>query len=476
MSPLQEVEEPILSGNVVSATPMQQSNGLLHPKGALRGGLAFDAGLFDYASWLCATTTYNAYWDALVGDALPNCRQIEGAFGPLQQHNLNVPSVYVVDFFHNVEVARTALNIDDVDHTYTVATRAPTGFSAWVSDNATFVVGNCTHSLLARNRDALHFETPCPSRAFTIHIEQTAPLLAAGLYDGDVLFTADNGQTTRIPWTVNVLCFSKLPSLVYERNETNGFQMLAGIDVQGGSLTSSVLHGFQAMTEERATVEDDPQSDFNLAISTCAGDFATATSIACTGLRLYFVDVPADTLLLAGFTEDRFTSGETDDFDLYLHFVPAGCADHTCTVLKASSTTATATERILLKTPGAGRFFWALHAWQTEGPSADVRFYHHHITESSSQAMGSLTVDSSVGTTYILNLSWSVAPNGKIFLAVAALNSVCGTDTFPIILDTADLGTTTAAPTTAACRPAQAPCSINQDCCSIKCFKGKCKA
>jgi hypothetical protein len=358
------------------ADPFDMGAGHVRPNGqANKGsmfqpGLAYDAGLFEYAAYTCGE-------DFGVFSA-GSCDFLEAIGVPSEAYNLNVPSIGIAELAGSQTVTRTVTSVANEKgwRDYTVSVDAPPGYDVVVSPSSFSLKPgqSATYEVTITNVSAPVGEWRFGSLTWqdkTGHYDVYSPIAVKGS-----LFSA--------------------PAAVSGSGEigTTSFDVSFGYT---GSYTAAA-HGLEAATVTSDNVVQDPDQSFNP-----NDGFSNRHDFVLAGAAYLRFRMPPDAV-----------SDPAIDLDLFL-FNPSG-------VQVASSTSGGTDEAIDIVLPVDGTWSLYVHGWQTAGPSADYDLYNWIV---SATPGGSLTIDSAptsatIGSVESVDVSWTGATAGEWHLGAVS--------------------------------------------------------
>ena len=292
-----------------AADPFDVGAGEILPSDAFDPGLAYDAGLFEYAAFSCGNN-YQIFSDG-------SCAFLQSLGLSFDGSELNLPSIGVADLVGAQTVTRTVTAVyNNSGHkTFTVSVDAPPGIDVAVSPS----------SFKLRKGESMSYEI-----TFTVTGGATLDEWAYG----SLTWTDTGGiYSVRSPIAVRPTAFSTL-------GEVDGVADGSG----DGSVDVPVSFGYDG--DYSASVSGIEPSGFG------SGNIAGGTDWWC-------VDLPATVhLRIAMFDEDTSDPG-ADDLDLRAYIGNADCATSTTISFLGSSGGATTEEAVDISDGPAGSY-WAL--------------------------------------------------------------------------------------------------------------------
>mgnify|MGYP001822612066 CR=1 FL=1 len=352
---------------VADADPFDMGAGHVNPGGkANKGsvfepGLAYDAGLFEYAAFTCG---------AELGVFTPGtCAFLESLGVPSDPSNLNLPSIGIAELTGIETVTRTVTSVaeDNGWRTYTPTIEAPPGYTVSVSPSSI---------RLKRGMSA----------SFDVTITNVSAPAGEWRF-GSLTWVANNGLLqARSPIAVKGGLFNA-PEMISGSGETGS----ASFDVNFGYTGSytAAAHGLEAATVSSGNVLQDPDQSFD------PGDgFSDSISVSLSGAALLRFRMPPEATEAGA------------DIDLYL-FGPTGFA--------GSSTNAGTDEAIDIVLPADGTWTIYVHGWSAPGGDSDYDLYSWVV---SATPGGNMSVDSApssatLGAAGTVDISWTGATAGQ---------------------------------------------------------------
>mgnify|MGYP003669294276 CR=1 FL=1 len=362
--------------NATAADPFDMGSGHVNPGGkANKGsvfepGLAFDAGLLEYAAYTCG--------ENLAIFSPGSCAFLEGNGFPTDPSDLNLPSIGINALAGSQTVARTVTSVAKEKgwRTYYPQVSAPLGYRVEVSPA----------SLRLKSGMSASFDVTVAN--------VSAP--AGEWRFGSLTWADQTGHfTVYSPIAVNGALIG-VPDLVTGSGEAGSASFEVGFGYDGPY--TAAAHGLEPATVTSETVVQDPDQAFN------PGDGFS---------NVYTVTVSDAAILKFAMPPEAVASGDVD-LDLFL-YNPVG-------VQVASSTNGGTDEVIEIIDPADGEWTLYVHGWQTAGPSADYDLYGWVV---SATPGGNLSVDNApetavVGNVGTVDVSWTGATTGQWHLGAVS--------------------------------------------------------
>ncbi len=378
-------QDVVKEDGATPADPFDMGAGHIAPGGVstkgsvLEPGLAYDAGLFEYAAYTCGAN--------LGVFTAGTCAFLEGIGIPTDPSDLNLASIGVAELVGTQTVTRTVTSVtrENAKRTYSVAVDPPPGFSVSVSPS----------SLTLKKGETATYE---------VTITNTGATLGTWSF-GSLTWSDDLGfYDVRSPIAVRAFEFAG-------DAEVHGTGTVGSVDVDvafgyvGDYSTGS--HGLVAATETVGNVVDDPANNINVALGTGIG------------VTFHLIPIAADNDLARFSLFDAFTDGN-DDLDLYI-FGP----DTAGFPFVGGSGSATSAEQVDVPFAAPGDYLAVVHGWQTDGPDANYTLFSWDVGADA----GNLTVTGApatvaVGDAATLNVSWAgLAPLTKYLGVISHHNT-----------------------------------------------------
>ncbi len=372
-------QDVVKEDGATPADPFDMGAGHIAPGGVstkgsvLEPGLAYDAGLFEYAAYTCGAN--------LGVFAAGACAFLDSLGIPSDPSDLNLASIGVAELVGTETVTRTVTSVtrERGNRTYSVAVDAPPGFSVSVSPS----------SLTLKKGETATYE---------VTITNTGATLGAWSF-GSLTWSDNLGfYDVRSPIAVRAFEFAG-------DAEANGTGTGGSVDVDvafGYAGDYSVgTHGLVAALTEAGNVVDDPANDINTALG------------SGIGVTFHFIPIAAGNDLTRFSLFDAFTDGN-DDLDLYI-FGP----DTAGFPFVGASGSGTSAEQVDVPFAAPGLYIAVVHGWQTDGPDANYTLFSWDVGAD----VGNLTVlgaptTVAVGDAATLSVSWSALTPGMKYLGV----------------------------------------------------------
>jgi subtilisin family serine protease len=341
----------------------------VHKGSAFQPGLAYDAGLFEYAAFTCGA-------DLGVFTA-GSCAFLESIGVPSDPADLNVPSIGIDGVAGSQTVQRTVTSVADESgwREYTVSVDAPEGFEVTVSPSTI---------RLKKGQSATYFVT----------VTNVSASVGEWQY-GSLTWSDKTGNyDVYSPIAVNAALFGA-PDAVTGSGESGS----ASFDVSFGYTGSyaAAAHGLEPATVISDTVVQDPDQAFDP-----NDGFSNLHQFTTSGAALLRVAIPPE-------------AAEADaDLDIFL-YNPSGS-------LVATSTNGGTDELIDIVLPADGTWSLFVQGWAAPGGDSDYDLYSWII---SATPGGNLSIDSAptsatVGAAEPIDLSWAGAAAGQWHLGAVS--------------------------------------------------------
>ena len=367
---------------VSPADPFDMGAGHVNPggqwtKGSMaEPGLAYDAGLFEYAAYTCGEE-FGVF-------SAGSCAFLESIGVPSEAYNLNYPSIGIAELPGSLTVTRTVTSVAKESgwRTYNVSVDAPSGYAVSVSPS-TFTLKS--------------------GQSVTFDVTITNVSAPAGEWRfGSMTWNDDTGHyNVYSPIAVKAALFSA-PAEVTGSGETGSTSFDVSFGYTGDY--SAAAHGLEPATVTSDTVVQDPDQSFNP-----NDGFSNLHQFNLSGAAFFRIAMPPDSV-----------ADPAIDLDIFV-YNPNG-------VQVASSTSGATNELIDIALPMDGTWSVFVHGWQTAGPSADYDMYSWIV---SATPGGNMTVDSApasatIGSTGAVDVSWTGATAGQWHLGAVSHSDAGG--------------------------------------------------
>jgi subtilisin family serine protease len=350
------------------ADPFDYGSGHVNPGGkankgsAFEPGLAYDAGLFEYAAFTCGMD-----WGVFTPGT---CVFLESIGVPMEPYNLNYPSIGIAELPGSQTVQRTVTSVAKESgwREYSVSVDVPDGYEVTVSPS-TFKLKKGqseTYEVTITNVDA-----PIGEWRF-----------------GSLTWSDKTGQyDVYSPIAVRGALFSA-PAEISGSGESGS----ANFDVSFGYTGSyaAAAHGLEAATVTSDNVLQDPDQTFDP-----TDGFSNLHQFTLSGAAFFRIAMPPE-------------ATEPDaDLDIFV-YNPDG-------VQVATSTSGGTNELVDIFSPMDGTWSVYVHGWMAPGGDSDYDMWTWAI---SATPGGNLSIDSAptaatLGATETIVLSWTGATAGE---------------------------------------------------------------
>ena len=346
----------------------RQGAGHVRPNSAADPGLVYNHGFNDWLAFLCGTTT---------GVNPASCAALAGAGYSFDPSNLNGASIAIGDLPGSQTVTRKVTNVGSVAANYSASVTGMAGFNVVVTPSSFSI-------------------NPGETKTYTVTITNVSALL--NTYVGGQLTWSDGTHTVRSPLVVRPVALGA-PASVSSTGGPINYNVLFGYT---GAFTASA-RGLVAANLTPGVVADDPTDG--------------ACSLASPNAQLIPVVVPAGT------TYARFSLFDADvtpgsDIDL--------CVANSGGTIVGASGSGTSAEQVNLLNPAAGNYTVVVQGWGVPGSSPFVL----HTWLLGSTAAGNMTVSApasaTLGTTGVINLTFSGLTPGVKYLGSVAYSGTAG--------------------------------------------------
>ena len=368
-------QDTVDNDRVSPADPFDDGAGHVDPagqwnKGSIaQPGLAYDAGLFEYAAYTCGAD-FGVFTQG-------SCDFLESIGVPSDASDLNLPTIGIADLAGSQTVLRTVTSVanENGNRTYHVSVDAPDGYTVSV---------NPASFKLKRGQSA----------TYEVTITNVAAPLGEWRF-GSLTWNDELGlYSVRSPIAVKASLFSAPVEV-----EGSGESGSASFDVTFGytGSYSAAAHGLEPATVTSDNVVQDPDQNFDP-----NDGFSNLHQFSLTGAAYFRVAMPPE-------------ATEADaDLDIFV-YDPTG-------TLVASSTSGGTDELVEILLPMDGTWSVFVHGWSTPGGDSDYDMYTWAI---SATPGGNMTIDSapasaSIGATETIDVSWTGATAGEWHLGAVS--------------------------------------------------------
>ncbi len=370
-------QDVVDNDRVSSADPFDMGAGHVDPgqankKGsAFQPGLAYDAGLFEYAAYTCGEG-FGVFTQG-------SCDFLESLGIPSEAYNLNLPSIGVAELAGSQTVVRTVTSVAKENgwRTYNVSVDAPPGYDVAVEPSS---------FRLKRGQTATYYVTITNNGGGPIGEWRFGSLTwsdKTGHYD------------VYSPIAVKGALFSA-PAGVIGSGESGSASFDVSFGYTGGY--DAAAHGLEPATVTTDTVVQDPDQSFNP-----NDGFSNLHQFNLSGAAFFRIAMPPESV-----------ADPAIDLDIYV-YDPNG-------VQVASSTSGATNELVDILLPQDGTWSVFVHGWQTAGPSADYDMYTWVVsaTPGGNMSINSAPTSATIGATETIDISWSGATAGQWHLGAVS--------------------------------------------------------
>jgi subtilisin family serine protease len=368
--------QDVLDNDRVSqADPFDSGAGHVNPggewnKGSVdQPGLAYDAGLFEYAAYTCGED-FGIFSSG-------SCDFLEEIGVPSDASDLNLPSIGIAGLAGSQTVQRTVTSVAKENgwRTYNVSVEAPPGFSVTVEPSSFRLKKGQTE---------------------TYYVTITNESAPAGEWRFGSLTWNEKGGNYRVysPISVSAALFSA-PAVV----EGSGVSGSASFDVSFGYTGNyaAAAHGLVAYVPTSGNIGQDPDQTYPSGDDSPVGVQKIDYTISGAAFVRWKLLIPGD-----------------DDIDLYLE-------DSGGNII-ASSTNGGTDELIELMLPADDTYTMVVHGWSV--PNEPLPYTLHYL-EVPLPSGGSLSLDSApasavIGETGTVDVSWSGLAAGTEYLGAVS--------------------------------------------------------
>jgi subtilisin family serine protease len=357
------------------ADPFDYGSGHVNPGGkankgsAFEPGLAYHAGLYEYAAFTCGMD-----WGVFTSGS---CAFLDSIGVPFEPYNLNYPSIGVANVPGSITVDRTVVSVAKESgwREYNVSVEPPPGFDVTVSPSSFRIK---------------------KGQPVTYHVTITNTGAPSGEWRfGSLTWSDENGHyDVYSPIAVKAALFSA-PAEISGSGESGA----ASFDVSFGYTGSyaAVAHGLEPAVVTSDNVLQDPDLTFDP-----NDGFSNEHQFTLSGATFFRIAMPPE-------------ATEADaDLDIFV-YNPNG-------VQVATSTSGGTNELIDIFSPMDGTWSVYVHGWSSPGGDSDYDMYTWVI---SATPGGNLTIVSapgsaSIGATETIEVSWTGATTGEWHLGAVS--------------------------------------------------------
>jgi len=329
---------------------------------AFEPGLAYDAGLFEYAAFTCGMD-----WGVFTSGS---CDFLESIGVPMDPSDLNVPSIGIAELPGSQTVVRTVTSVAKEKgwRTYNVSVDVPEGYEVTVEPSM----------LRLKSGDTADYEVTITNVG--------API--GEWFFGSLTWNDDTGHyDVYSPIAVRGALFSA-PAETSGSGESGSTSFDVSFGYTGSYATAA--HGLEPATVTSDNVLQDPDQDFDP-----TDGYSNLHQFTLTGAALFRIAMPPE------------ATEEDADLDIFV-YDPDGD-------FYTSSTAGGTNELIDISDPDDGTWSVYVHGWSAPGGDSDYDMYTWAI---SATPGGSLVIDAAptsatLGAVETIDVSWTGATAGQ---------------------------------------------------------------
>jgi hypothetical protein len=381
-------QDVVDNDRVSAADPFDMGSGHVNPgnkvhKGsAFQPGLAYDAGLFEYAAFTCGMD-----WGVFTAGS---CDFLEAIGVPSEPYNLNYPSIGIANVPGSQTVVRTVTSVADDNgwRDYSVSVDAPPGYDVNVSPSS--------FSLK-------------PGHTATYEVTVTNVSAPAGEWRfGSLTWSDATGHyDVRSPIAVKGALFNA-PAEIQGSGESGSTSFDVSFGYTGAY--AAAPHGLVADAPTSGNIGQDPDQ--------------TYPSPDDSPIGVQKITYP---IVGAAFVRWEMVIAGDDDIDLFLE-------DSSGNIIAASTSGGT-DELIELTLPADDTYTMVVHGWSVPNEPLPYTLHYWEVPLASG---GSLSVDSApasatIGATESVDVSWSGLAGGTTYLGAVSHTGDVGIMGFTLV-------------------------------------------
>lgn len=315
-----------------AADPFDVGAGEMMPSYAVDPGLAYDAGLFEYAAFSCENN-YQIFSDG-------SCAFLDSIGIPSDGSDLNLPSIGIGDLAGSQTITRTVTAVynNNGSKNFTVSVDAPPGVDVSVSPS----------SFSLRKGDSISYEV-----TFTLTGSATINEWAFGS-----LTWTDDDENYHVSSPIAVY-----PTAFSYPDQVNGVADGAG----DGSVDVDIAFGYEGVYDAAvAGIE--------------AGFAASSNSSVGVPVEAWCADLLAMTHFRAAMFDEETSDPGNDDLDLEVFYLPNGCGDFTGYQFFGGSYTPTTEESVdVANAPAGGYHVQVYYFAASNGTDSDYTLWFQPV-------------------------------------------------------------------------------------------------
>lgn len=359
-------QDVVKEDGVTPADPFDFGAGHIVPNTAVDPGLVYDAGLFDYAAFLCGNVP--GVFDA------ESCDFLAGAGFSFEASQLNLASIAADEIIGPETITRTVTSVAAGDTTWT-ATVDVDGYSAEVPDSFTLAEG--------------------ASETFDVTFTRTDAPIGEWRFGELVLTSGD--YVVRSPIALRAAAIAA-PDLETGEAAADSGELTWDVTVGYDGTLSANGHGLAADNAE--VVHLNPDSDADISTGTFT-DGVVFNDFTLTGAQYYAGGLHEDVAVVGDLDVFLFYDADNDGFELADLVVQAADGD--------------SDEIAELVHPEDGAYRLVLHGWGAPPGGVDVT--RHQWTVATGADAGSLVANAGTGDPFAV-------ANGDVVQITAAYSGV----------------------------------------------------
>lgn len=349
------------------ADPFDVGAGEILPSDAVDPGLAYDAGLFDYAAFSCENNVQ------IFDDA--SCEFLESIGVPSDGSDLNLPSIGIGDLAGSQTITRTVTAVynNNGSKNFTVSVDAPPGVDVSVSPS----------SFSLRKGDSISYEV-------TFTLTESAAINEWAF--GSLTWTDDDeNYHVRSPIAV-------YPTVFSYPDQVDGVADGAG----DGSVDVEIGFGYDGVYSAAvAGIE--------------AGFSASGNSSALDPVAAWCADLPAMSHFRSAMFDEDTSDPGNDDLDIEVFYLPNGCGNFAGYSFMGGSYTPTSEESVdVANAPAGGYHVQVYYFAASNGTDSDYTLWYQPVLGDNGNTTVTAPVSAEFGAATVTVDYTGVAPTRNL--------------------------------------------------------------